>query len=61
MNIDDIMICPKCKSDNCYVYDMSNTSFEFDYGRSEAHCECDNCGNSFKIKFAFTYDIYESE
>ena len=59
--VDDVMICPKCDSDNCYSYDTDEVEFE---GNGTGHyyidCKCKDCGQNFRLYTKFTYDVTEA-
>ena len=56
--IDDVMICPKCKSDNTYGYSTDEIEFE---GNGEGHydvdCCCINCDTRFRLCMSFKYTV----
>lgn len=61
MTIDDIRICPKCKSDNTYEYNTDE--IEFDHtgnGHYYVDCHCQNCGHNFRLYMNFEYKVTNS-
>lgn len=56
--LDDVMICPKCKSDNVSSY--STDEIEFSYtgtGHYYIDCHCNKCNNRFRLYTEFAYAI----
>lgn len=59
--IDDVMICPDCKSDNCYSYDTDEVEFSYDgTGHYYVNCQCRECKNTFRLYAKFKYEITDS-
>jgi len=57
-NIYDIMICPKCKSDNVSQYDVDEIDFDIDNtGHYYFNCYCCDCQNHFRLYMKFQYKI----
>lgn len=59
--IDDVMICPNCKSDNCYEYSTDEIEFSGDgTGHYFVDCHCSNCKKDFRLRMFFKYTITDS-
>ena len=59
-NIYDIMVCPKCGSDNTYQYDVDEINFDVDNtGHYKIFCQCQDCGATFVKNIYFKYEITE--
>ena len=55
--IEDVMICPLCKSENCYEYSRDEVEFAFDNSHCIVDCHCSDCNNDFRLSFNFEYNI----
>lgn len=59
--IDDVMICPKCGSDNCYLYNEDEVEFSYDgTGHYNIDCRCEECNNYFRLYTKFKYEVIDS-
>ncbi len=59
-NIYDIMVCPKCGSDNVYQYDHDEIDFDIDNtGHYKFFCRCKDCETDFVKNMYFKYEITE--
>lgn len=59
--IGDVMICPYCKSDNCYHYNTDEIEFSDEgIGHYFIDCHCRDCKKGFRLKTFFKYTIIES-
>ena len=59
--IGDVMICPYCKSDNCYHYDTDEIEFsEEGTGHYFIDCHCKDCDHTFRLRTFFKYTITDS-
>ena len=56
--IDDVMICPNCKSDNCYHYNTDEIEFSNEgTGHYFIDCQCIDCNHCFRLRAFFKYTI----
>lgn len=59
--VDDVMVCPKCGSDNCDSYDTDEVEFNYDgTGHYNVDCACKECGNHFRLYMQFKYAVTSS-
>jgi hypothetical protein len=59
--VDEVMICPNCKGNNCHQYDTDETEFSYDgTGHYYIDCTCDDCGKSFRLCIQFVYSVTEA-
>lgn len=59
--ITDIMICPKCGSDNTYEYSVDEIEFCADgTGHYYSYCSCKDCDHNFKMCMEFDYSVTNS-
>lgn len=59
--IDEVMICPKCNSNNTSEYSIDEIEFNSDgTGHYYVDCSCQDCGNHFRLYTNFKYDITSS-
>ena len=59
--IDDVMVCPECKSTNTYEYDTDETEFLFDgTGHYYVDSHCKDCGKNFRLYTEFEYTVTKS-
>lgn len=57
-SVDIIAICPKCDSNNTYLYDTDETDFSYDgTGNYIVDYACKNCDERFRIYIDFKYEI----
>lgn len=60
-DIYDVMICPECGNNNCYVYSTDEIEFEFNgKGHYYADCICKDCSKNFRLYTQFEYNITEA-
>ncbi len=56
--INDVMICPHCGSDDCYMYNTDECNFDEDNtGKYIIDCSCKTCNKYFRLYTNFTYEI----
>lgn len=57
-SVDDVMICPKCGSDNCYEYSTDELEFSSDNtGHYFVDCRCRDCSHGFRLYTRFKYEL----
>jgi DNA-directed RNA polymerase subunit M/transcription elongation factor TFIIS len=60
-SIDDVMICPHCKSEDCYEYSTDELCFDANCtGFYYVDCHCKSCNNNFRLCTEFEYSITKS-
>lgn len=60
-SIDDVMICPYCKSEDCYEYSTDELAFDSDgTGHYYTDCHCNKCGEDFRLCTEFEYSVTKS-
>lgn len=59
--IDEVMICPKCNSDNVNQCNIDEVEFDIDgTGHYFVDCKCATCSNIFRLYTRFKYTITDS-
>lgn len=57
-SVDDVMICPKCGSNNCYSYNTDEIELDYDNtGHYFVDCCCKDCKNNFRLYTRFKYEL----
>lgn len=58
MTFNEVLICPNCKSDNCYELGTDEIEFDTDgTGHYYADCYCSDCKKYFRLYTNFEYSI----
>lgn len=57
----DVMICPHCKSENCYEHSTDEIEFNSNgIGHYFVDCHCVECQKDFRLCTYFNYSITEA-
>ena len=60
-DIYNVMVCPICESDNCYIYSIDEIEFESNRkGHYYVDCRCKDCKKDFRLYTKFEYNITEA-
>lgn len=60
-NIYDVMSCPECGNNNCYMYSTDEIEFESNgKGHYYVNCRCKDCSKNFRLHTQFEYNITEA-
>lgn len=57
--IEDIMVCPKCGSNDCYEFGVDEVDFNSTNPHYSIDCHCKNCNIDFRLRMTFSYQIKE--
>lgn len=60
-SVDDVMICPKCGSNNCFEYSTDEIEFSYDNtGHYFVNCRCKDCDKGFILYTRFKYELTDT-
>lgn len=57
----DVMVCPKCNSEDVYAHSTDEIDFEDDgNGHYFVDCRCRECESGFRLYTFFKYEVVRS-